>query len=59
MTKDRWPWWMRRLLFAWAFREWPWRIPDECRLIGLDRPPENVFRYFRQLHGIDEPGGEL
>lgn len=30
-------------------------VPEECALIGLERPPESVFRYFRRLHDIPEP----
>ena len=26
-------------------------------LIGMERPPEHVFEYFRRVHGIPEPAG--
>jgi hypothetical protein len=36
-------------------RVWPW--DQRLRLIGTERPPEEVFDYFRRLHGVRTPGG--
>ena len=47
---DALPWRLRRRYLARGLGETP---PDECRLIGLRRPPERVFRAFRRIHGID------
>lgn len=46
---DSLPWRLRRLAFAWQLRQKPSSIPDEAALIGLRRPPEHVFEYFRKL----------
>lgn len=46
---------LKRLYFVWVCREWPWRVPKAVENIGLRRPPEEVFRYFRRLHGIPDP----
>lgn len=48
------PRWLKRLLLARELHEWPWRIPAEVvRSVGMRRPPEHVFKFFRRLHGID------
>jgi hypothetical protein len=44
-----------RLRWAWELKTWPWKIPWQVKLIGTERPPEHVFRFFRALHGIPEP----
>lgn len=44
----------KRLYFAWVVREWPWKVPKEAELIGLRRPPEHVFKYFRRVNGYPE-----
>lgn len=51
---DALPWPVRRLYFACIFRELPWSVPNEVRLVGCRRPPRYVFDYFRKLHGLDE-----
>lgn len=33
--------------------ETPGDVPEEVGLIGMERPPEHVFDYFRRLHGLD------
>ena len=44
----------KRLHLALSCREWPWRIPREVvELVGMRRPPEHVFDFFRRLHGLD------
>lgn len=48
---------LKRLYFAWTLREWPWRVPKQVERIGLRRPPEEVFRLFRELHGLDPDTG--
>jgi hypothetical protein len=46
--------WIRRLRFAWAFREWPWNIPASVvPLVGTRRPTDAEVEYFRRLHGLD------
>ena len=30
-------------------------IPPEIKYIGTERPPEHVFKFFRELLGIPEP----
>lgn len=48
------PRWYKRLRLAVQLREWPWRIPAEVvRGVGMRRPPERVFAFFRRLHGLD------
>lgn len=44
----------KRLYFAWVYREWPWNLPPNVELLGLRRPPEEVFKYFRRVHGFPE-----
>ena len=45
---------LKRLILAWKFREWPWRIPAQVvHTVGMRRPPEHVFEAFRRLHGIE------
>ena len=50
---DALPWPLRRVYLAARAREWPWNVPDDCRIIGFRRPPQHVFDYFRRLHGLD------
>jgi len=35
---------------AHAMRVWPW--DKRLRMIGTERPPEEVFEAFRRLHGL-------
>ncbi len=46
---DTLPWPLRRCWLAWHMHEWPWRVPNTCRVIGFRRPPQRVFDYFNDL----------
>lgn len=48
-TLDKTPWPLRRLVFAWRFKEWPWRIPNGARYLRCRRPPREAFERGREL----------